>query len=88
MNEKWSLNSSSKMSMSQQGLSILNKSNENYKDTLKNPKTIPPSDYFTLEKKFSTSYFENYDVYDAINFAIKTEHGLSSDDRTYYLPIL
>lgn len=85
MNEKWSLNSSSKMSMSQQGLSILNKSNENYKDTLKNPKTIPPSDYFTLEKKkFSTSYFENYDVYDAINFAIKTEHGLSSDDRTYY----
>ena len=84
INNGWSLVSLNNLKISQQGLSILNKYNEHFVDNLKKIRLVP-SDYFSLEKeRFSSSYFENYDVYDALNYALRTAHGLSSDDRTYY----
>lgn len=88
INEKWSLESNNHSNISQEGLSILNKSIEAYTENLKKVRLLP-ADYSTLEKKyFSSNYFSRLDTYDSLNYALKAEHGLAVDDRTYYFDAL
>ena len=83
INERWSEKSLNNMNISEEGLSILNRFNEGYIENLKKIHNLP-SDYYFLDTKLDTEYFSNFQDYDSLNFALRAEHGLSSDDRVYY----
>ena len=83
INQQWSKKNFNNMIISQEGLAILNRYNENYIRNLQKIRMVP-SDYFYLDNKFEKDFFSKFDVYDSLNFALKSEHGLSSDDRVYY----
>ena len=89
INNQWSFKNSNAMKISKEGLSILNMFIENYISNLKIERELIIADYNSIEKKLNnSSYFKNFEVYDAINFALRAEHGLSIDDRIYYYDAL